>query len=566
MLILAALIFFAALAAGRSDLAGGLRVAAVLVVIPAALRRVVRPGPAPSVMRWADILATLVGLAAVYATMAGFTRTAVLLVTVCGVVMLGAGLALFEMTSGDERRQVLWMILGLVVSAPTSLLLFVFISGAAPGVALLLGVVAAVLSLSLPLATAIAVINPRVVDVRAVLANLTVLTIMFAFGAALYAGTEATILALTGDIPPRGVRVLIAVGVAAGFHPMLRWVRTSVDEMLFGGRADPIDTLTRLGTHLAAGSSPPKWLDTLRTALAVRGVALRQGEKIIASSGEFGASLTVVTELRTDAAHVGDLVVALPADDLRPAPATSAVLSLVSVPLAQALHAARLTEELRASRGQAVNALEEERRRMRHDLHDGLGPTLTGIAYSADAAANLLRSAPDDALEILRDLRGGAGEAIAEIRRIVYGLRPRALDELGLVGAVRQQIAPMRTADGRPLAVTIHTPEDLPDLPAAVEVAAYRMTVEAVTNAARHSGAAEATITFALTPGPALRIEVHDQGHNTANWTPGVGLRSMRDRVEQIGGTLTVDATANGATITANIPLDASPSAQLDTN
>lgn len=191
--------------------------------------------------------------------------------------------------------------------------------------------------------------------------------------------------------------------------------------MLFGGSADPIDTLTRLGTHLAAGSSPPKWLDLLRTALAVRGVALRQGESIIASSGEFGTSLTVVTELRTDAAYVGDLIVALPADNLRPAPATSAVLSLVSVPLAQALYSARLTEELRASRGQAVNTLEEERRRMRHDLHDGMGSTLTGIAYSADAAANLLRSAPDEALEILRDLRGGAGEAIAEIRRIVYG-------------------------------------------------------------------------------------------------------------------------------------------------
>lgn len=559
LLLLAALTLSAApvaLGAGQPDLADGLWVAAVLVVIPLALWRVVTPRPAPLAMRCADVLATLVGLAAAGATTAGFTPAAVLLAVVgCGVVLC-TGVLLFETTSGDARRQVLWTILGFVISAPTSLLLFVVIGDAEPDLALLLGVAAAVLSLSLPAAIVTAVIRPRVVDVRAVIAHLTVLTIMLAFAAALYVGTETTILAITGDTPSRGVRVLIAVCVAAGSHPMKRWVRTSVDEMLFGGRADPIGTLARLGTHLTAGSSPPQWLDTLRTALAVRGVALRQDGKVIASSGEFDGSVSVVTELRIDAAHVGDLVVALPADDLRPAPATAAVLSLVSVPLAQALHAARLTEELRTSRGQAINALEEERRRMRHDLHDGLGPTLTGIAYSADAAANLLRSAPDDALEILHYLRGDAGEAIAEIRRIVYGLRPRALDELGLVGAVRQQVSHLRAADGRVLTVTIHAPEDMPELPAAVEVATYRMTVEAVTNVARHSGAAEATITFALAPGPALRVEVHDRGRATTTWTPGVGLRSMRDRVEQIGGTLTLHAGADGSTVTATIPMD----------
>jgi signal transduction histidine kinase len=558
-LVLAALTLFAApvaLAAGYSSLANGLWVAAVLVAIPLALLRAVHPRPAPLMMRWADILVTVIGLAAASVTTAGFVLPATLLAVASGVVVLGTGVILFEVTSGDSRRQVLWLILGFVLSAPTSLLLLVITGRAAAGLALLLGIIAAVLSLSLPAAVAVAVLRPRVVDVRAVIAHLTVLAIVLAFAAALYVGAETTILAITGEIPPRGVRVLIAIGAAAGFHPMMRWARASVDEMLFGGRPDPIGTLTRLGTHLAAGSSPPQWLDTLRTALAVRGVALRQGERVIASSGEFGNSLTVVTELRTEGEHVGDLIVAVPADDLRLAPATSAVLALVSVPLAQTLHAAHLTEELRASRGQLVNALEEERRRMRRDLHDGLGPALTGIAYSADAAANLLRSAPNDALEILHELRGDATEAIAEIRRIVYGLRPRALDELGLIGAVRQQVSHMHTADGRALVVTIHGPDDLPELPAAVEVAAYRMTVEAVTNVARHSGVAEATITFCLTPGPVLEIEVRDHGHSTTTWTPGVGLRSMRDRVEQIGGTLTVHATPNGAAITAEIPVN----------
>jgi hypothetical protein len=100
-------------------------------------------------------------------------------------------------------------------------------------------------------------------------------------------------------------------------------------------------------------------------------------------------------------------------------------------------------------------APEEEHRRVRRDLHDGLGPTLTGIAYSADAAANLLRSDADKAALLLRGLRSDAADAIAEIRRIVYGLRPNALDELGLVGAVRQQVSRLRAADGRPLQVDV---------------------------------------------------------------------------------------------------------------
>jgi signal transduction histidine kinase len=113
----------------------------------------------------------------------------------------------------------------------------------------------------------------------------------------------------------------------------------------------------------------------------------------------------------------------------------------------RALHAARLSEQLCVSRGRVVTALEEERRRMRRDLHDGLGPALTGIGCTADAAVNLIATDPDRAVETLRGLCADIGDAITEIRRIVYGLRLRALDELGLVDAVRQRIAPLRTAD-----------------------------------------------------------------------------------------------------------------------
>jgi signal transduction histidine kinase len=252
---------------------------------------------------------------------------------------------------------------------------------------------------------------------------------------------------------------------------------------------------------------------------------------------------------------VGDLVIALPADQLQVAPTTSAVLGLVAPPLAQALHADRLTQQLSASQGRIVTVLEEERRRMRRDLHDGLGPTLTGIAYSADAAANLTHTDPGEAHEILRRLRADAADAIAEIRRIVYGLRPRALDELGLVGAVRAQTTRLRCADGGQLVVSFDVPVQLPELPAAVEVVAYRVAVEALTNVARHAHVNQADLHLELADGRLL-LSVHNGGDSSGGaWSQGVGIASMHERVGQIGGTLIIDRGTSGTTVTTEIPL-----------
>jgi signal transduction histidine kinase len=551
LLILAALSLYAGpvlAGAGQPDLARGVWVGTVLVTIPLALLQVVPPRRAT---RWVDASVTVTGLTTAVVSAAGPPSVAVLLGLLSAVLVVVATGLRYEMTAGDDRRRILWVILGFLSPVPSGLIPLVAASTAG-GLTVVLVVVAAISSLSLPLAAGIALVAPRIVDVRALMERLTVAALMFALAAATYIGTEAAI----GD-PSSGVRVLIVFGIAAAFHPVMRWVRASVNEMLFGGRADPVHALTLLGNRLADGTSPPDWLDTLRLALAAPGVTLRQGDRVIATSGDLGDSPTTRTELRAGAAPVGELVVALATDDPRLARATEAVLSLVSVPLAQALHAAHLTEDLRVSRGRAVTALEEERRRVRRDLHDGLGSTLTGIAYSADAVANLMHSHPGEALEILHGLRGEARDAIAEIRRIVYDLRPRALDELGLIEAVRQQVSRLRTADGRALTVAFDAARDLPELPAAVEVAAYRVAVEALTNVARHSGVAEASASFALTPGPALAVTVRDRGHSAGAWTPGVGIASMRERVEQVGGTLLMRAGADGATVTAQIPIPA---------
>ncbi len=529
-------------------------VVAMAVVVPLALLRIVRPRPAPLVMRGLEVLIGLAGAVAVAATLVPLTQVALGAGLTVAVAVAGAGWVQFELTRGDARRQVLWLVLGVSASVPTALLFLVAIDTTDLGTGTI-AIVVSVLSLFLPLTAAVALVDPRVVDVRAVISQAVVMAVMLALTVAVYRGVEAGAELLTDGPGLPGGPALLAALIAVGFHPVMLQVRSSVDEILFGGRPDPMAALTRLGSQLTAGTSPEEWLDTLRRALVVPGVVLVQGTETIARSGRFEDPTTVVTELHSGAEHVGDLVVTLPADQLRLGPGARAVLSLVAAPLAQALHAIRLSEQVQASRGRVVVALEEERRRVRRDLHDGLGPTLTGIAYSADAAANLVEPDPGQAIRVLHELRADAGEAIAEIRRIVYGLRPKALDELGLVGAVRQRVSHLRAAGGEPLTVLISAPEQVPELAAAVEVAAYRTAVEAVTNVARHAGVQRATLDFEVLSGTTLRISVRDAGRSEQPWRPGVGLESMRERVEQIGGVLTLEGGMTGGTVVADLPL-----------
>ena len=181
--------------------------------------------------------------------------------------------------------------------------------------------------------------------------------------------------------------------------------------------------------------------------------------------------------------------------------------------------------------------------RLRRDLHDGLGPTLAGVAYAADAARNLLASDPTAADHQLASVRASTANAIAEIRRLVDGLRPPALDELGLLAALRQH------ASSLPLPVIVSAGE-LPSLRAAVEVAAYRICVEAMTNVVRHARATRAELTLTASP-DSLAIEVVDDGMTTGPWQAGTGITSMRERAALVGGTL----TAGDGKVHAYLPL-----------
>ncbi len=527
------------------------------LLVPWGLLRIVVPGPVTGAVRAAELVVLGCGAALAVTLVVGNEPAQI--VAGCGFLtaLLATGWVLFDRTAGRRRRRLLWLALG-VSSSVLAVLLFAFATEGLAISTVPAALVVAVLSLLSPLCAGIASIAPDVVDVRAVISTVVVGSVMVTLVVSVFAGVQAG-AALLGAAPRTGVLALLVAGMAAGFHPVLVRVRGFVDEVLFGGRPDPVDTLTRLGGQLSAGSTPQEWLDTLRVALGVPAAALRRDGAVLAGSGELDPASAAVTPLRVGSETVGELAVGLPPQQLRLPPATEAVLGLVAGPLAQALRAARLGEQLQESRGRVVAALEDERRRMRRDLHDGLGPTLTGIAYSADAARNLLPPGSDAAAAELVALRADAAEAIAEIRRIVYGLRPRALDELGLLGALAQRLARLRAADGRAMPVTFTGATELPELPAAAEVVAYRVVVEAVTNLARHAGVDRALVRLALDEPGQMTLTITGAGGpadaaDIAPWTPGVGLRSMRERIEQIGGVLELAAGPNGGTVRAGIP------------
>jgi signal transduction histidine kinase len=188
-----------------------------------------------------------------------------------------------------------------------------------------------------------------------------------------------------------------------------------------------------------------------------------------------------------------------------------------------------------------VTAREEERRRLRRDLHDGLGPALASLTLKLDAARNLL--ARDRA----------ATETLL-------------LDELGLVSAIREHAARNVSANG--LRVLVEAPESLPPLPAAVEVAAYRITMEALTNVARHAQAHTCVVRLSLPEaggrpqGSPLQIEIVDDGVGLpADRRAGVGLTSVRERAAEIGGTCAVGPGPGGGTrVVARRPPEKKPS------
>jgi two-component system NarL family sensor kinase len=470
---------------------------------------------------------------------------------------LAGGIARFRRSRGEERQQIKWVAYALAVAV------IVVINGSFTHWYTGQAVLHAVAGIGFAAAVTVAVCKYRLYDIDIII-NRTLVYLLLS--GIIAGGYIAIVTGIGAVVPHHGLAVeLLAAGLAAVvFSPVRARLQALVNRVMYGERDDPYAALSRLAERLDATLSPDEVLPTivdsvtsaLRSPYAAIEVATGGGPPCTAAARgtlPVGA-VPLRVPLTSAGAQVGDLVVAPRRLAETFNDADRWLLAGLAHHAGAAVHAAELTTQLQRSRERLVTAREEERRRMRRDLHDGLGPVLAGIAMQLDAARRLMRRDQDAAGQLLQHLREQTQGAIADIRRLVYELRPPALDDLGLTGALAQHAASCSTAGG--LQVSIDTGLGLPALSAAVEVAAYRIATEAVTNVTRHAGARTATVKLTASKGM-LQVEVTDDGRGVSPpHRAGVGLTSMRERAEELGGSCTLQPRPGGGSIvSAQLPL-----------
>jgi signal transduction histidine kinase len=355
---------------------------------------------------------------------------------------------------------------------------------------------------------------------------------------------------------------LLATGLAAVlFQPLRNRLQRGVNRLMYGERDDPYAVISRLGRSLEATLAPeavlPTVVQTIAQALKLPYAAILLKDGIGYRTTAAYGSPTAEPEalpLVYQREEIGRLEFSPRAPGEGFSDADRSLLEDLARQAEVAVHAVRLTSDLQHSRERLVTTREEERRRLRRDLHDGLGAQLAGLNVQAGTLRRLIPRDPDAADDLVVELREELRSAIADIRRLVYDLRPPALDDLGLAEALRR-LAEHYGSEREQLSVLVEVPEDLPNLPAAVEVAVYRIVQEALTNVARHAQAHSCVVRLAVNEEVGLEI-VDDGVGIPAECSAGVGLSSMRERASELGGSCVVERAPEGGTrVLVRLPL-----------
>jgi signal transduction histidine kinase len=464
---------------------------------------------------------------------------------------LGSLVVRWRRSAGVTRQQFKWILFGAALTA------LLWASGFAFG-----PTYTALAMVPLPAACLVAVLRFRLWDIDLVVSR----SLLYA---GLTAGTIAVYIAcvgLLGILLGRATGApLVATAVAAVcVEPLHRRLRTLVNRLVYGKPDDPFAVIAHAGLRLAAARDAasvadevlPEVVASVATALRlpyvavslVDGTVIEHGTverdpagRTAVKHGAGGGEPLARTPLAYGGQHVGELV-------FSPRPggmgrADRRLLDDLARHAAVAAHTVVLTRDLARSREQLVTAREEERRRLYRELHDGLGPALAALALQVETARDLVPANPAAALVLLDRATPRLISTVDEVRTIVRGLRPPALDDLGLASALRE-LGGAFAAQGFAVSVEV---TDLAALPAAVEVAAYRIAAEALTNAVRHSGAASVTVRLERQNGQ-LRLTVQDDGCGCPAVPSGTGfgITSMRDRARELGGTFTLAAGSGG--------------------
>jgi signal transduction histidine kinase len=416
----------------------------------------------------------------------------------------------------------------------------------------------------MPIAVGIAVLRYRLYEIDILLNRAALYGTLTAGMAGVYLAVVVIAQSFRSAFGLKGsglpVQVIATVLAASALWPLHDRVQRRVDRLFYGDRGVPYEALARLGrrveeaadTETALHSVVKTIADSLRLPYAALELRLGDGWSPAATYGEAPPQL-VAFPLTFQRETVGRLLVGTRSRGEQLGPDDERLLADLARQAGPAAHAVALRRALDVSRAGLVTAREEERRRLRRDLHDGLGPTLAGLTLGLDTAR--ARSAGQPGLQdLLGKLKAETQRAVGDVRRIVYGLRPPTLDEFGLVGSLREEVGRLKY-ETPALTVTLDVPDEaLADLPAAVEVACYRIVTEALTNVTRHAHATHCSVRIQLDKD--LDVEIRDDGVGLPEgWRAGVGIASMRERVTELGGDLVIEpCLPHGTRINARLP------------
>jgi signal transduction histidine kinase len=492
-------------------------------------------------------------------------------------ILIGAPIYRYRRVSTPEqRRQTRVVMLGFVIGLPAFFIgdaLMRNIDSSPLGIAFLFGFMFLIqVGFNAPfLAVGLAILNHRLFDIDVILSRTLVWLAMTLGVIGAYIGIVLGIGSLL-DSERNLLLSLLATGlVAVAFQPMRARVQRAVDRFVFGERDDPYAVLSRIGHRiedtLSGGDLLPQIVRTTADALRLPYVALfldrAGGPELVAATGTVSPA-TLRLPLTYQGQPLGSLEVAQRSPGETFSAADRRLLEDLARQIGIAAHTVTLADELQRSREEIINSREEERRRLRRDLHDGLGAQLAALIMQAGAIRSQVRHDPEAAERDLRELRDELKTAVDDVRRLVHGLRPPALDELGLAGALRARLDRLhaRAGEGDGLAIRFDANEPLPSLPAAVEVATMHIVDEAVTNVVRHANARKLLVAIAHDHDTlVVTIEDDGTGFDLTAITPGIGLQSMRERARELGGTwsMTPREEGSGCRITVRLPAPEQP-------
>lgn len=398
-------------------------------------------------------------------------------------------------------------------------------------------------------------------------------SLIYGTATVLLGGAFVGIVALSGRMRGHpvdyGSSLAAAAVVAVAFAPVRDHLQHRLDQRLYGDRSDPYRAMRRLGDRLGVPGSDDSILDDVTDAVAT---SLRLDH--VAIIAEDGTTMASIGAARSDGQSFALVFRTTRVGALRVAPRRGAPLGQREaavlaglVPLvAVAVHTMTVTDALKRSRLALVTAREEERLRIRRDLHDGLGPALAAVRMKLDGARMFVDHEPQRSKAILDQLSDDVRTTIADIRHLVYDLRPPALDELGLASALRELARSFSgpTDDGRYLTVEISVDDDVVALRAAYDVAVYRIVSEGLTNVVRHASATLCRVRVDLLTVAEVLVCIDDDGigrppHTDAH-SAGIGTRSMMERAAELGGEFRIERSPLGGTrISARLPIGATP-------